>query len=146
MKFKLLISILVAAALLSVVLWRVDRFVYGDRMAWAEAQARSQISSLTQATNVEIQSARRMLATVSNDTFKRETANWKAFQPYYALALMTSKDGALAISRMVSKADSPAASWTANELGQYIGFMAGGHHFMGTPIGDYVLAYALPPG
>ncbi|MBS1972061.1 MAG: GHKL domain-containing protein [Bdellovibrionales bacterium] len=123
MKFKLLISILVAAALLSVVLWRVDRFVYGDRMAWAEAQARSQISSLTQATNVEIQSARRMLATVSNDTFKRETANWKAFQPYYALALMTSKDGALAISRMVSKADSPAANWTANELGQYIGFM-----------------------
>ncbi len=123
MKFKLLISILVAAALLSVVLWRVDRFVYGDRMAWAEAQARAQISSLAQATNVEIQSARRMLATVSNDSFKRETANWKAFQPYYALALMTSKDGGLAISRMVSKVDSPAANWTANELGQYIGFM-----------------------
>ncbi|HEX3487523.1 MAG TPA: membrane-bound PQQ-dependent dehydrogenase, glucose/quinate/shikimate family [Micropepsaceae bacterium] len=27
---------------------------------------------------------------------------------------------------------------------EYIGFMAGGHHFMHTPIGDYVLAYALP--
>jgi quinoprotein glucose dehydrogenase len=27
---------------------------------------------------------------------------------------------------------------------QYIGFMAGGHHFMHTPVGDYVLAYALP--
>jgi quinoprotein glucose dehydrogenase len=27
---------------------------------------------------------------------------------------------------------------------QYIGFMAGGHHFMSTPAGDYVLAYALP--
>jgi quinoprotein glucose dehydrogenase len=27
---------------------------------------------------------------------------------------------------------------------QYIGFMAGGHHFMSTPVGDYVLAYALP--
>ncbi|WP_245413514.1 pyrroloquinoline quinone-dependent dehydrogenase [Mangrovicella endophytica] len=27
---------------------------------------------------------------------------------------------------------------------QYIGFMAGGHHFMETPIGDYVIAYALP--
>jgi quinoprotein glucose dehydrogenase len=27
---------------------------------------------------------------------------------------------------------------------EYIGFMAGGHHFMGTPVGDYVLAYALP--
>lgn len=27
---------------------------------------------------------------------------------------------------------------------QYIGFMAGGHHFMDTPVGDYVLAYALP--
>jgi two-component system, NtrC family, sensor kinase len=123
MKLKLLIAILVAAALLSVVLWRVDRFVYGDRMAWAEAQARSQISSLTQATNVEIQSARRMLATVNNETFKREQTNWKAFQPYYALALMTSQGGALSISRMVSKVDSPAASWTANDLGQYIGFM-----------------------
>ena len=28
---------------------------------------------------------------------------------------------------------------------EYIGFMAGGHHFMHTPVGDYVLAYALPP-
>ncbi|WEX10641.1 membrane-bound PQQ-dependent dehydrogenase, glucose/quinate/shikimate family [Chelativorans sp. AA-79] len=27
---------------------------------------------------------------------------------------------------------------------QYIVFMAGGHHFMETPIGDYVLAWALP--
>lgn len=27
---------------------------------------------------------------------------------------------------------------------EYIGFMAGGHHFMNTPVGDYVLAYALP--
>lgn len=27
---------------------------------------------------------------------------------------------------------------------EYIGFMAGGHHFMHTPVGDYVLAYALP--
>jgi quinoprotein glucose dehydrogenase len=29
---------------------------------------------------------------------------------------------------------------------EFIGFMAGGHHFMGTRPGDYVLAYALPPG
>jgi quinoprotein glucose dehydrogenase len=27
---------------------------------------------------------------------------------------------------------------------QYIGIMAGGHHFMETPIGDYVIAWALP--
>ncbi len=27
---------------------------------------------------------------------------------------------------------------------EYIGCMAGGHHFMQTPVGDYVLAYALP--
>jgi quinoprotein glucose dehydrogenase len=27
---------------------------------------------------------------------------------------------------------------------EFIGFMAGGHHFMHTPAGDYVLAYALP--
>ncbi|WP_413290237.1 ATP-binding protein [Bdellovibrio sp. HCB337] len=124
MKLKLLITILVLAALFSgVVLWRVDRFVFGDRMAWAEAQARSQVSSISQAINSEIQSARRMLGTVSNDSFKRETANWKAFQPYYALALMTNQGGSLGISRMVSKADSPAAAWTANELSQYIGFM-----------------------
>jgi quinoprotein glucose dehydrogenase len=29
---------------------------------------------------------------------------------------------------------------------EFIGFMAGGHHFMHTPPGDYVLAYALPTG
>lgn len=104
-------------------MWRVDRFVYGDRMAWAEAQARTQIASLSQAINVEIQSARRMLSTVSNDSFRRESANWKAFQPYYALALMSSQAGNLGISRMVSKANSPAANWTANDLSQYIGFM-----------------------
>lgn len=124
MKLKLLITILVLATLFSgVVLWRVDRFVYGDRMAWAEAQARTQIASLSQAINVEIQSARRMLSTVSNDSFRRESANWKAFQPYYALALMSSQAGNLGISRMVSKANSPAANWTANDLSQYIGFM-----------------------
>jgi quinoprotein glucose dehydrogenase len=27
---------------------------------------------------------------------------------------------------------------------EYIGFMAGGHHFMKTPVGDSVIAYALP--
>ena len=27
---------------------------------------------------------------------------------------------------------------------EFLGFMAGGHHFMHTPVGDYVLAYALP--
>lgn len=27
---------------------------------------------------------------------------------------------------------------------QYVVIMAGGHHFMETPNGDYVMAYALP--
>ncbi len=124
MKLKLPIMILVLVALFSgVVLWRVDRFVYGDRMSWAEAQSRTQLSSLSQAINAEIQSARRMLGSVTNDTFKREYTNWKAFQPYYALALMTSQGGTISTSRIVSKADSPAANWTVNELSQYMGFM-----------------------
>jgi signal transduction histidine kinase len=124
MKLKLLITILVLTALFSgVMLWRVDRFVYGDRMARAEAQARTQLSSLSQAINTEIQSSRRMLSSVNNDSFKRERVNWRVFQPYYALALMTTQGGTLSISRMVSKANSPAANWTMNELGQYIGFM-----------------------
>jgi quinoprotein glucose dehydrogenase len=29
---------------------------------------------------------------------------------------------------------------------QYVGLMAGGHHFMETPVGDYVLVWALPEG
>jgi quinoprotein glucose dehydrogenase len=29
---------------------------------------------------------------------------------------------------------------------QYVLISAGGHHFMETPIGDYVIAYALPKG
>ena len=27
---------------------------------------------------------------------------------------------------------------------EYLVIMAGGHHFMETPVGDYVIAYALP--
>ena len=27
---------------------------------------------------------------------------------------------------------------------EYLVIMAGGHHFMETPAGDYVIAYALP--
>jgi quinoprotein glucose dehydrogenase len=27
---------------------------------------------------------------------------------------------------------------------QYVGIMAGGHHFMETPVGDYVIVWALP--
>jgi quinoprotein glucose dehydrogenase len=27
---------------------------------------------------------------------------------------------------------------------QFVAIMAGGHHFMETPVGDYVIAYALP--
>lgn len=124
MKLRLLIVILLVAALFSgVVLWRVDRFVYGDRMAWAEAQARSQISSLNQAIRSEIESARRMLASVNSDTFKRERTNWRAFQPYYAVALMTTKNGSMAITQMTSRRDTPAESWTPVQLGQYIGFM-----------------------
>jgi two-component system NtrC family sensor kinase len=124
MKLRLLIVILVVATLiLGVVLWRVDRFVYGDRMAQAESQARSQISSLNQAIRSEIQSARRQLATVNGDTFKKEKTNWNSFQPYYAIALMTTQGGSLAITQMSAKADSPAAAWTPAQLGQYIGFM-----------------------
>jgi len=122
MKLKLLITVLVLVALFSgVVLWRVDRFVYGDRMAWAEAQARSQLSSLSQAIGVEIQSARRLLNTVNNESFK--TPHWKGLQPYYVLALMTSQGGSLSISRMVTRPDSPAAAWSANDLSQYMGFL-----------------------
>jgi anti-sigma regulatory factor (Ser/Thr protein kinase) len=123
MKLKLLTVILVLAALFSVVLWRVDRFVYGNRMAWAESQARSQVSSVSQAITTEIKSGRRMLSTVNADTFRPEKTNWRAFQPYYALALMTSQNGAMSISRMVTKADSPAASWNAVQLSQYMGFL-----------------------
>jgi two-component system NtrC family sensor kinase len=124
MKLRLLIVILLVAALFSgVVLWRVDRFLYGDRMAWAEAQARSQVSSMIQAIRVEIQSGRRMLSTVNADTFKPTLTNWKSFQPYYAVALMTSQNGVMGISKMITRSDSPAANWTAVQLGQYIGFM-----------------------
>ncbi|MBC7371107.1 MAG: hypothetical protein H7326_06050, partial [Bdellovibrionaceae bacterium] len=124
MKLRLLVIILTAAALFSgVVLWRVDRFVYGDRMAWAEAQSRSQISSMIQAIGVEINSARRQLSTVNSDTFKSDRTNWKNFQPYYAVALMTSQNGSMAITQMTTKADSVAATWTPVQLGQYLGFL-----------------------
>lgn len=124
MKPKFLTVILVSAALFAgLVLWRVDHYVSGNRMEWAEAQARNQTSSLVQAINAEIKSGRRMLSTVTNDSFRPEAANWKALQPYYTLALMTTQGGTMSITRMLSKADSPAASWNAQMLTQYLGYI-----------------------
>jgi two-component system NtrC family sensor kinase len=119
----LTVTLILAALFSGVVLWCVDRFVYGNRMEWAEAQARNQMSSLTQAINTEITGGRRLLNTISNETFRPDTANWKAYQPYYALALMTSQNGVMSISRMVTKQGSPAAGWNPVLLTQYLGFL-----------------------
>jgi anti-sigma regulatory factor (Ser/Thr protein kinase) len=119
----LTVTLILAALFSGVVLWCVDRFVYGNRMEWAEAQARNQMASLTQAINTEITAGRRLLNTISNDTFRPEAANWRAYQPYYALALMTSQNGVMNITRMVTKPGSPAAGWNSVQLTQYLGFL-----------------------
>ena len=42
------------------------------------------------------------------------------------------------------RAARPTRSPMRSDGKQYVGIMAGGHHFMETPIGDYVTVWALP--
>src|SRR4051812_20960791 len=43
------------------VVWRVDQMMFGDKLAWAEAQSRAQMSALATALETEVNSLKNLL-------------------------------------------------------------------------------------
>ncbi len=49
------------AVFVALVVWRVDQLMFGDKLAWSEAQSRGQISAIVHALDVEVQSDKDLL-------------------------------------------------------------------------------------
>lgn len=113
MRNKLLsiIAVITAIFILAVV-YRVDSFVFGDRMSWAEAQARSQLVAIHQAVQVEIKSLQRIAQTFGGDSFRKDRLNWNLMQPYYAVAsIQLSPQGDAQTQTLFVKEKSVAYNW-----------------------------------
>ena len=116
MRKKLLsITAVIAVIFIAAVLFRVDRFIYGDRLNWAEAQARSQLVAIHQALQIEMKSLQRIVFTFNTDNFRKEKINWNSLQPYYAVAsLSVSPQGDIEVQNLLVKEKSPAYNWNAD--------------------------------
>lgn len=123
MKRKLLVIVaLIAVVFVTAVLWRVDGFIFGDRMNWAEAQARSQMGSLHQALQAEVKSLERIIYSFNSDNFRKEKISWSSLQPYYAIAsLAVGTQGDVLTQNLLTKEKSPAAKWTPEFLNKSLG-------------------------
>ncbi len=122
MKRKLLTIIaIVAVIFVSAVLWRVDGFIFGDRMNWAEAQGRGQLVAVHQALQTELSSLERIVYSFSSENFRREKINWNSLRPYYAVAsLDLGNQGDIQTQNLFVKDKSTAATWNADFLNKAI--------------------------
>lgn len=127
MKRKLLTIIaLVAVVFITAVLWRVDSFIFGDRMAWAEAQGRSQLVAVHQAVQTELSSLERLVYSFNAENFRREKINWNILKPYYAVASIDlGAQGDVVTQNLLVKDRSTAANWNTDFLNKALGRLDG---------------------
>lgn len=73
------------------IVWRVDQILFADKLAWSEAQARSQMSALVQAVQSDLKSMRYLLALggqePANDN--KEFASTKMYSRFQMFAKVT---------------------------------------------------------
>ena len=112
MKLKL-ITVLAAVALLFVgtVLWRTDRFVYGDRMSWVEAQTRTQTSAINHALAAELKSLQRVIGQVGLEGLQKNKNAWISLAPYFAVATLNVSGTDLEPQIFTARENSKGASW-----------------------------------
>jgi Signal transduction histidine kinase len=122
MKVKLLTVLVVVSVLfIGAVVWRVDQFIYGDRLSWVEAQARTQTNAINHALGLELKSLQRVVASLNEENFRKDKFNWTAFNPYYAVASFSVENGTLQPQNILVKEKSPAFNWNTTFVGQAIG-------------------------
>ncbi len=112
MKFKLIaVLIAITGIFMSVVLWRTDSFVYGDRLSWVEAQTRTQTTSINHALAVELKSLQKVMGQWGPDNFQKNKINWSALNPYFAVATLSVSGNDLQVQNILVKENSKAANW-----------------------------------
>ncbi|MNJ99721.1 Sporulation kinase A [compost metagenome] len=122
MKVKLLtVLVIIAVIFVSAVLWKVDGFIYGDRLSWVEAQTRTQTSAINHSIGMEMKSLRRLVSTFNAENFRKERINWAALGPYYALASFSVNGVRLEPQTVLTRDRSVAASWNADFVRKAVG-------------------------
>lgn len=126
MKAKLIgVLVAVAALFIGAVLWRIDSFVYGDRMSWVEAQTRTQLSSMSYTLVNELKSLQRVVSLFQGENFQKGKLNWSTLTPYYAAASFVVNDKFLQGQELIVKEGSKAASWDMDFVSAAIGSLEG---------------------
>ena len=112
MKLKL-ITVLAAVALIfmGTVLWRTDRFVYGDRLSWVEAQSRTQTSAINHALAAELKSLQRVIGQIGLDGLQKNKNAWASLNPYFAVATLNVTGTELDPQIFTARENSKAANW-----------------------------------
>src|SRR6218665_3999160 len=115
MKVKLIaVLIAIEALFISAVLWRTDSFVYGDRMSWVEAQARTQMGSLSHSLNSELKSLQRLVLDLRVEELGKTSNKWNSLNPYFAVASFTFNNDKLQQNFYAAKEGSAAEKWSAD--------------------------------
>jgi two-component system NtrC family sensor kinase len=112
MKLKL-ITVLAAVALIfmGTVLWRTDRFVYGDRLSWVEAQSRTQTSAINHALAAELKSLQRVIGQIGLEGLQKNKNAWTSLNPYFAVATLNVTGSELDPQIFTARENSKAANW-----------------------------------
>src|SRR5688572_18896122 len=79
---------LLAVSFVAAVIWKMDRFIISDRSSWAEAQLRTQVSSLQLYVENNIKAIHRLGSIVQQN--KKDKSFWAAMEPFKAVAWIRS--------------------------------------------------------
>lgn len=122
MKTKLIAIIGGAAALfIGVVLWRMDSFVYGDRLNWVESQGRTQVEALNTAMASELKAVQRTVMSLSPEKLQSGALNWSQLNPYFAVAGLELTGEQIRVSSVFVKEGSEASAWNKDFVKAAIG-------------------------
>jgi len=86
-EMRAILFFLTFAVFVATVVWRVDQVMFGDKLAWAEAQSRAQMSSLAHALDAEIQNLRNLLL-MSYSEVELSKKEFSAQRPYGRFQMM----------------------------------------------------------
>lgn len=73
---------------IATVVWRVDQVMFGDKLAWGEAQSRAQMSALSHALEIEIRSLKDMLL-MSYSEVELGKKDFSSHRPYSQFQMMS---------------------------------------------------------
>lgn len=114
MKTRLILVISVVCIFMATLIWKLESFVFSDRLSWAEAQMRTQVSSIQQALAVEINSYQRIVFGLPS--INKDRMPWASFKPFFAYGILQKTNSSIETAQWLVQEKSPAGNWNSKEL------------------------------